>query len=102
VAMIEIVAMMIGDIVQCYSTRAYDDPLDLSSGMFVERGCPKSLYRPGSSVDVLIFQKNRVVFSADILANMRRRDVASRYTLHFRSPLVETDVRVRSEIGRKI
>ena len=101
VAMIEIVAMMIGDIVQCYSTRAYDNPHDVSPGMFVERGCPKSLYRPGSSVDVLIFQQNRVVFSPDILVNMRRRDVTSRYTLYFRSPLVETDVKVRSEIGRK-
>jgi phosphatidylserine decarboxylase len=101
VAMIEIVAMMIGDIVQCYSTHGYDDPLDLAPGMFLERGCPKSLYRPGSSVDVLIFQRDRVTFSADILANMHRRDVTSRYTLHFRSPLVETDVKVRSEIGRK-
>ena len=101
VAMVEIVAMMIGDIVQCYSTHGYDDPLDLAPGMFVERGCPKSFYRPGSSVDVLIFQRRRVVFSADILANMRRRDVNSRYTLHFRSPLVETDVKVRSEIGRR-
>ena len=101
VVMIEIVAMMIGDIVQCYSTHGYENPLDLAPGMFVERGCPKSLYRPGSSVDVLIFQRHRVVFSADILANMRRRDVTSRYTLHFRSPLVETDVKLRSEIGRK-
>jgi phosphatidylserine decarboxylase len=102
VAMIEIVAMMIGDIAQCYSTHAYDDPLAVSAGMFLERGCPKSLYRPGSSVDVLIFQKGRMAFSADILANMRRRDVSSRYTMHFQSPLVETDVKVRSEIGRKI
>jgi phosphatidylserine decarboxylase len=43
-----------------------------------------------------------MAFSADILANMRRRDVSSRYTMHFQSPLVETDVKVRSEIGRKI
>jgi phosphatidylserine decarboxylase len=100
VAMIEIVAMMIGDIVQCYSTRAYDDPRELCAGMFVERGCPKSLYRPGSSVDVLIFQRGRVAFSADILANLRRKDVTSRYTRNFRVPLVETDVKVRSEIGR--
>jgi phosphatidylserine decarboxylase len=101
VAMIEIVAMMIGDIVQCYSTHGYDDPLDILPGMFLERGCPKSLYRPGSSVDVLIFQKGRVTFSEDILANMRRQDVSSRYTRRFQSPLVETDVKVRSEIGRK-
>ena len=51
---------------------------------------------------MLIFQRHRVAFSADVLANMRRRDVTSRYTLHFRSPLVETDVKVRSEIGRKV
>ncbi|BBO86244.1 hypothetical protein DSCO28_68100 [Desulfosarcina ovata subsp. sediminis] len=101
VAMIEVVAMMIGDIVQCYSTIRYDDPLDLAAGMFVERGCPKSLYRPGSSVDILIFERQRVIFSKDILANMRRRDVTSRYTLNFQAPLVETDVRVRSEIGRR-
>lgn len=101
VAMIEVVAMMIGDIVQCYSTHAYDDPLDIGTGMFLERGCPKSLYRPGSSVDVLIFQPHRVVFSEDILANMQRQDVTSRFTVHFRVPLVETDVKVRSEVGRK-
>jgi phosphatidylserine decarboxylase len=101
VAMIEVVAMMIGDIVQCYSDHAYDNPRNLTIGMFVERGCPKSLYRPGSSVDVLLFQKGRVTFSDDLLTNMRRRDVNSRYTLHFKSPLVETDVRVRSEIGRR-
>jgi phosphatidylserine decarboxylase len=101
VAMVEIVAMMIGDIVQCYSLHAYDDPIVIHPGMFLERGCPKSLYRPGSSVDVLIFQKDRVAFSIDILANMLRQDVSSRYTLHFQSPLVETDVKVRSEIGRR-
>lgn len=100
VAMIEVVAMMIGDIVQCYSAHAYDDPIAILPGMFLERGCPKSLYRPGSSVDVLIFQNDRVAFSVDILANMFRQDVSSRYSLHFQSPLVETDVKVRSEIGR--
>ena len=99
VAMIEIVAMMIGDIVQCYSTRAYDSPQPVAPGLFLERGCPKSLYRPGSSVDVVIFQKNRVTFSADILDNMARQDVTSRYIQHFQLPLVETDVTVRSEIA---
>jgi phosphatidylserine decarboxylase len=101
VAMIEIVAMMIGDIVQCYSARAYDDPVDIRPGCFVGRGQPKSLYRPGSSVDVILFQRHRIAFAADILANMARRDVSSRFTHRFRSPLVETDVRVRSEIGRR-
>ena len=98
---IENVAMMMGGIVQCYSARGYEDPRDIAAGMFLEKGRPKSLYRPGSSVDVLLFQAGRVRFSPDILANMRRRDVSSRYTLHFQSPLVETDVKVRSEIGSK-
>lgn len=102
VAMIEVVAMMIGDIVQCYSKNRYDDPKTVQAGLFLERGAPKSLYRPGSSVDVLIFQKKRVRFSTDILANMRRRDVSSRFTYNFQTPLVETDVTVRSEIGRRM
>jgi phosphatidylserine decarboxylase len=101
VAMIEIVAMMIGEIVQCYSAHAYDAPSNVIPGMFVKKGCPKSLYRPGSSVDVVIFQKNRVEISPDILANMQRKDVTSRFTLNFNRPLVETDVKVRSEIARR-
>jgi phosphatidylserine decarboxylase len=92
---------MIGDIKQCYSRQSYNDPQAIQTGLFLERGCPKSLYRPGSSIDVLIFQKERVIFSQDILANMRRRDVISRFTYNFQTPLVETDVLVRSEIGRK-
>ncbi len=102
VAMIEVVALMIGDIVQCYCPAKYDAPQAVQQGMFLERGCPKSLYRPGSSVDLLIFQKKRVRFSEDILTNMKRQDVSSRYTLNFQSPLVETDVKVRSEIARRL
>ena len=102
VTMIEIVAMMIGDIVQCYSEHEYDDPKEITCGLFLQKGCPKSLYRPGSSIDVLIFQKDRIIFSTDILENMKRKDVSSRYTRNFQSPLIETDVKVRSEIGRKV
>jgi phosphatidylserine decarboxylase len=99
VAMIEIVALMIGDIVQCYSEYQYHHPRPVQPGMFVRRGCPKSLFRPGSSVDVLIFQKNRLAFEPDLLANRSRTGVHSRFTLGFRQPLVETDVQVRSAIG---
>jgi phosphatidylserine decarboxylase len=102
VAMVEIVAMMIGDIVQCYSKDKYNHPQNVVPGLFLQRGCPKSLYRPGSSIDILIFQKERVLFSPDILTNMQRCDVSSRYTLNFQLPLVETDVLVRSEIGGKV
>jgi phosphatidylserine decarboxylase len=100
VAMIEVVALMIGEILQCYSAHRYDNPQPVLPGLFVERGQPKSLYRPGSSVDVLIFEKGRVTFSSDIIENLNRFDVCSRFTENFGRPLVETEVAVRSEIGK--
>ncbi len=102
VAMIEVVALMIGEIVQCYSAVRYDDPVPLRPGMFLARGCPKSLYRPGSSTDVLIFQKDRVAFDEDLLANQRRRGVRTRFAEGFGEPLVETEVTLRSGIGRAL
>jgi phosphatidylserine decarboxylase len=102
VAMIEVVALMIGDIVQCYSDERYDDPRDIVPGMFVKKGVPKSLYRPGSSTDILIFQKNRIHFAEDILRNRLHGEAQSRFTLGFGVNLVETDVKVRSLIGASI
>lgn len=102
VAMIEIAALMIGDIVQCYSEKEYDCPQMVQKGMMIRKGQPKSLYRPGSSVDVLIFEKNRIQFSSDILHNRNRTDIQSRFSTHFTAPLVETEVAVRSEIASGI
>jgi phosphatidylserine decarboxylase len=90
---------MIGDIVQCYSDAAYDHPRPVEPGMVLEKGRPKSLFRPGSSVDVLVFEKNRIAFSPDIVANMYRTDAQSRFSKGFGRPLVETDVRVRETIA---
>ena len=92
---------MIGDIAQCYSLTQYDDPIAIEPGMFVERGCPKSLFRPGSSTTVLLFQEHRVQFSQDLICNLHRKDIESRYSEGFGRPLVETDVQVRSTIGRQ-
>ncbi len=100
VAMIEVVALMIGDIVQCYSEQGYEDPRPVRPGMLLRKGQPKSLYRPGSSTDVLLFQRGRVEFSRDLLANMLRPGVRSRFSQGFGRPLVETDLKVRSTIGR--
>ena len=100
VAMVEVVALMIGDIVQAYSTEAYNSPQDIEAGMFLCKGQPKSLYRPGSSTDIIIFQKERIDFAGDILGNMSKTDVSSRFTQGFCKPLVETDIRVRSLLGR--
>jgi phosphatidylserine decarboxylase len=100
VAMIEVVALMIGDIVQAYSSEGYDAPRQIEKGMFLCKGQPKSLYRPGSSTDILIFQEGRIDFAEDILDNMRQLGVSSRFTQGFKKPLVETDIRVRSLLGR--
>ncbi|MCG8567045.1 MAG: phosphatidylserine decarboxylase [Desulfobacterales bacterium] len=102
VAMVEIVALMIGDIHQCYSTSGYDNPCSPTPGMILEKGFPKSLFRPGSSTTVLIFQKNRVAFCPDLIANQNRRDARSRFSTGFGSPLVETDIQVRQPLGRRI
>lgn len=99
VAMVEVVALMIGEVVQCYSDHAYKDPFPMRTGLTVDRGRPKSLFRPGSSTDVLIFEPGRVRFDEDLLRNQRRCDVTSRFTQGFGRPLVETEVRVRSRIA---
>jgi len=102
VAMVEIVALMIGRIVQCYSAECYDGPEPVTKGLFLEKGRPKSLFRPGSSTTVLIFQKNRVRFSDDLLENLNRTDVQSRFSRGFGKPLVETEINVRETIGRAV
>ena len=101
VAMIEVVALMIGDIVQCYSATGYDNPQSVVKGMRLDKGCPKSLYRPGSSTDILLFQQDAITFSADLRNNVGRRDVRSRFSSGLGRPLVETDVKVRSTIAVK-
>jgi len=102
VAMVEIVALMIGDIVQCYSEERYDRPREIRPGQMVKRGCPKSLFRPGSSTDVLIFEPGRITFAEDLVSNSQRSDVTSRFTSGFNRPLVETDIAVRSAIAEPL
>ena len=96
--MIEVVALMIGGITQCYSDEKYDQPKDVTPGLFVRRGQPKSLYQPGSSTDVLLFEPRRIRFATDLVRNMSR-PLESRFSQGFGQPLIETDVRVRSLIA---
>lgn len=101
VAMIEVTALMIGDVVQCYSGHKYYNPLKIEKGMVMAKGQPKSLYRPGSSTDILLFEPNRVEFSKDLASSQRRTDVHSRFSKKFGYPLVEVEVNVRSEIASR-
>lgn len=100
VAMVEIVALMIGDIVQCYSEERYEAPRPVRKGDFLRKGVPKSLYRPGSSTDVLLFQEERVEFAPDLLRNTGLPGVQSRFSMGFGKTLVETELKVRSPIAR--
>jgi phosphatidylserine decarboxylase len=102
VAMVEVVALMIGEIVQCYSTDGYSHPQPMIPGMLLKKGQPKSLFRPGSSTVVLLFQPGRVGFSQDIVNNQLRPGVASRFSAGFGRPLVETEVLVRSSVARAL
>ena len=102
VAMIEVAALMIGDIVQASSEERYDNPRPLSRGMFVRRGQPKSLFRPGSSTVILIFQRGRVDFCLDLIANRHCSSARNRFFTDLKFPLVETEVKVRSPIARPV
>ena len=67
--MIEVTALMIGEVVQCYSRERYENPQPILSGMLIERGCPKSRDRPCGSAEVLIFQGGRISFDEDLIVS---------------------------------
>jgi phosphatidylserine decarboxylase len=102
VAMIEVVALMIGEIMQCYSQEGYDHPQPMIPGMMLNKGQPKSLFRPGSSTVVLLFQPSRIGFSQDLVMNQLRSGIPSRFSAGFGRSLVETEVLVRSSVARAL
>lgn len=102
VAMIEVVALMIGDVDQRYSAYKYDNPVKVTPGLFMKKGAVKSLYRPGSSTDIVVFESGRTAFEPDLVKNRLRPGVASRFSLGFGQNLVETEIDVRETIARRI
>jgi len=102
VAMIEVVALMVGQIEQRYSEERYNEPQQLKKGMLLQRGAPKALFRPGSSTVVLVFQPGQVGFAPDLLRNQNKPGVRSRFSLGFGRPVVETDVKVRSLLAHAL
>ncbi|MFH0976293.1 MAG: phosphatidylserine decarboxylase [Spirochaetota bacterium] len=101
VAMIEVVALMIGQIVQCYSPAKYDNPVMVKAGLFMKAGSPKSLFRPGSSTVILLFQKKKIEFLKTIISNQMNGNIENRYTRTFSPHLIETDIKARSLVARK-
>jgi phosphatidylserine decarboxylase len=102
VAMIEVVALMIGQIEQRYSEHRYENPRTIGKGMFLRAGAPKALFRPGSSTVVLLFQRDRVRFAADLVGNQQRGGVNNRFSLTLGEPVTETDVAVRSLLATPV
>ena len=98
VCMIEVAALMIGEIIQCYSKTRYNENLLMDKNLFLKKGQPKSRFAPGSSTVILLFEKGKIKFDAD----QNRSDVLSRFSSDFTTPIVETEVNVRESIGRKI
>ncbi len=95
VAMIEVVALMVGQIEQRYSEYRYEHPVPVTPGMFLRSGAPKALFRPGSSTVVLLFERGRIRFARDLVEN-RHRHVSNRFTAVLGDAFTETDVAVRS------
>jgi phosphatidylserine decarboxylase len=100
VVMVEVVALMIGRITQAYAAVGYEPTVPVTPGLFLRKGQPKSLYQPGSSLDLLLFEPGRVEFSPDLVLNQLRGDVGSRFSAWLGRPWVETEIRVRETIGR--
>ena len=96
IAMVEVVALMIGQIEQRYCEDRYENPRPMEKGIMLGAGAPKALFRPGSSTVVLLFQPNRIRFANDLIDNQRRCEVQSRFSLILGTALAETDVAVRS------
>jgi len=99
VAMVEVAALLVGDVLQCYSDSRYDDPQEMTVGLFVKKGQPKSLFRPGSSTTVLFFQENRIRFCSDLIRNRSLQEGRSLFSSGFDQPLLETEVQVRSPLA---
>ena len=101
VAQIEVVALGVGALQECYSRTGYEDPKPPRIGQFLKKGVPLSLFRPGSSTVILLLQKGRVQFCGDLIRNRLNSMVSSRFSWWSGRPIVETDVQVRSTIASR-
>jgi phosphatidylserine decarboxylase len=99
VVQVDVAAMMIGQIESRYTPYRYVDMRPLSVGDFVQRGAPVSLFRPGSSTSIVIWDGHRAAVSRELLANAQRCDLRSRFSDWLGQPWVETRVAVRQSIS---
>jgi phosphatidylserine decarboxylase len=94
-----VAAMMIGDIQMCYSETAYNAPTQVRKGLYVRRGVPLALFRPGSSTCIVMWNPKRAQLSASLLSNAGNRAVKSRFSDWLGAAWVETAVQARESIA---
>lgn len=99
VVLVNVGAMMIGRIEDASSADRYDDPQPVRTGLFVHRGQPFALFRPGSSTSIVLWRQDRAQLAAALTHNSVRTDVRSRFSDWLLSPWVETALQVRSTIA---
>jgi phosphatidylserine decarboxylase len=102
VVQVDVAAMMIGDIESRFSQKHYDEPRTLKRGDFVPRGAPVSLFRPGSSTSIVLWDGRRAAMGDDLLRNSRRTDLRSRFSDWLGRPWVETQVAVRQSVTQLV
>jgi phosphatidylserine decarboxylase len=101
VVQVDVAAMMIGEIQSRYSERRYEAPRSLNAGDFVVRGSPVSMFRPGSSTSIVLWDGTRASLSGELIANAARSDLRSRFSDWLGKPWVETQVLVRQSIAER-
>ncbi len=101
VAVIPVAAQVIGGIALSYCENYYDDPHSPQIGLRVKRGAPLGYFAPGSSTVAVLFEKDRVAVSPDIVKLNKRSDLATLYTADiFDKAIAEVGVRARQEVAR--
>ena len=94
--MIEVVALMMGQIEQRYSDSEYDDPRPMEKGMMLSSGRSEGALSSGQQHGRAVVPARPRPFCRRPVAQPAAAGVRSRYSPAFGQALVETDVAVRS------
>jgi phosphatidylserine decarboxylase len=86
VAVVCVAAMMIGDIAMAYSAQGYEASIANVRDVYLRRGVPFVLFRPGRSTCIVLWNPARAQFSPTLLTNAAHQAVRSRFSDWLSSP----------------